>query len=421
MTEDNGAGSAEHAPLPWTGRADKRSYYLLFVAYILALLATGIATVALALFAFDLTGEDSGAVLGTALSIKMLAYIVAAPFVGVLGLRLPPKSVLIALDLLRAASLLVLPFVTKVAHVFALVFLFSLVSAMFTLLYQTVVPYLLARQKDYTKSLARSRIATELESSISPLLAAGLLLLFAPAGVFFVTAVAFIVSALLITRMRVPAVASRRSESLWAATMRGPRLFLGITELRGLIALDIAVACASAMVMVNTVVFIQGVLDLDQRASAYAFAIFGLGSIFGAVAMTPALRVLSDRAVMLGGAALLSAGLLVGATIGTAKGLFTLWLVIGLGCALALTPAGYLIRRIAPPKDLQYLFAAQLALTSASLMAAYSAAGWLGASIGLPATFVVLGLVAAAASVVAALLWPRRTPPATGAAPRTNP
>jgi hypothetical protein len=81
MTRAGGSPPGEEdAPLPWTGIADKASYYRLFVAYILALLATGVATVGLALFAFDLEGDDSGAILGTALSLKMLAYIVAAPW-----------------------------------------------------------------------------------------------------------------------------------------------------------------------------------------------------------------------------------------------------------------------------------------------------------------------------------------------------
>ncbi len=372
---DGGAGAAsgEDAPLPWTGIADKASYYRLFVAYILALLATGVATVALALLAFELDGDDSGAVLGTALSLKMLAYIVAAPFVGVLIRHIPRKPLLIALDVLRAGSLLVLPFVTATWHVFALVFVFSLASAVFTLVYQTVVPYLLANQQDYTPA----------PCSGSP------------------------------PRLRLDGRLRRRGG--------------GVPSFRLAHRADADAPArqparrASAMVMVNTVVIVQGVLDLDRRASAYAFAVFGLGSILGAIAITPALRALPDRAVMLGGAALLSAGMFAGTMIASLKVLFAVWFLIGLGCALALTPASYLIRRIAPPTDLQYLFAAQLSLTSACLLVAYSAAGWLGATVGLPATFAALGLVAAGTSVIAALLWPSGggpTAPAEGASPR---
>lgn len=406
MREGSTSPEEENAPLAWSGTADKASYYRLYVAYVLALLATGVATVALALLAFDLAGDDSGTVLATALSLKMLAYIVAAPVVSILIEHVPRKPLLIALDVLRAASLLILPFVTATWQVFVVVFVFSLASAVFTLVYQTVVPYLLARKEDYTKSLARSRIASELESSISPLLAAALLLSVASTGVFVIAALALLLSAWLVGRMRMPKPAGKRTDRLMESFLRGPRLFLSTSDLRGLIALDIAVACASAMVMVNTVVIVQGIFDLDRRASAIAFAVFGLGSIIGAIALTPALRAVPDRAVMLGGAALLSAGLLVGTVMTTMQGLLGVWFVIGLGCALALTPATYLIRRIARPGDLQVLFAAQLSLTSACLLVAYSAAGWLGATVGLPATFAILGLVAAAASAIAAVLWP---------------
>jgi MFS family permease len=412
MTHDSAPPpQADEAPLAWSGIADKASYYRLFVAYILALLATGVATVALALFAFDLEGDESGTVMGTALSLKTLAYIVAAPFVSVLIRHIPRRPLLIALDLLRAGSLVVLPFVTATWQVLALVFVFSLASAVFTLVYQTVVPYLLADQKEYTVSLARSRIANELETSISPLLAAALLLVFASTGVFVVAAVAFLLSAWLITRMRIPAPVKPRAEPLMTRFLRGPRLFLATPDLRGLIGLDVAVAFASAMVMVNTVVIVQGELDLDRHATAIAFAVFGLGSILGALAMTPALRKVPDRAVMLSGAALLTLGLFAGTFIATEKGLLAVWFLIGLGCSLALTPATYLIRRIARPADLQDLFAAQLSLTSACLLVAYSAAGWLGVTIGLPATFAVLGVVAAVASVLAARLWPSRNAP----------
>ncbi|MFX8118254.1 MFS transporter, partial [Acinetobacter baumannii] len=56
-----------------------RSYRHLFLAQVIALVGTGLATVALGLLAFDLAGENAGTVLGTALAIKMLAYIGVAP------------------------------------------------------------------------------------------------------------------------------------------------------------------------------------------------------------------------------------------------------------------------------------------------------------------------------------------------------
>jgi MFS family permease len=407
MHEPNQDDAGGDRPLPWSGTADKASYYRLFVAYVMALFATGVATVALALFAYALAAEDAGTVLGTALSLKALAYVVGAPVAAALTLHLRRKPLLIALDLLRAGSLLLLPFVTSPAQIFVLVFVFSLASAVFTQVYQTVVPYLLARREDYTRSLARSRIAAELETSVSPLLAAGLLLVMSARSVFVLVAVVFLLSAWLIGRAALPGSLQERTGSLWSRVMRGPRLFLATPDLRGLIALDLVVACVTAMVMVNTVVLVQGEFALESRASAIAFAVFGLGAIVGAVTLIPSLRILPDRAVMLTGAALGCLGLFGGAWLASGYGgLLLVWLVLGLGTSVALTPATLLIRRIARPRDSQLLFAAQLALANGFLLLGYTAAGWLGAALGMMPTFLILGLVATLGTLAAGRLWP---------------
>ena len=52
-----------------------RKYRHLLSAQIIALVGTGLLTVALGLLAFELAGADAGVVLGNALAIKMIAYI----------------------------------------------------------------------------------------------------------------------------------------------------------------------------------------------------------------------------------------------------------------------------------------------------------------------------------------------------------
>jgi hypothetical protein len=54
-------------------------YRRLFAAQIIALTGTGLLTVALGLLAYDLAGQNAGAVLGTALAVKMIAYVCIAP------------------------------------------------------------------------------------------------------------------------------------------------------------------------------------------------------------------------------------------------------------------------------------------------------------------------------------------------------
>src|SRR3954471_5270554 len=93
------------------------TYRHLFSAQVIALVGTGLLTVALGLLSYDLAGAEAGAVLGTALAIKMVAYVGVAPVVGAFADRLPRRAFLVAMDLVRAAIALCLPFVTEVWQV----------------------------------------------------------------------------------------------------------------------------------------------------------------------------------------------------------------------------------------------------------------------------------------------------------------
>ena len=154
-----------------------RTYRHLLLAQVIALLGTGLATVALGLLAYDIAGGEAGAVLGTALAIKMIAYIGVAPVVGAYANRLPRRSFLVAMDLLRAGVALSLPFVTEVWQIYILIFVLQSTSAAFTPTFQATIPDVLPDERDYTKALSLSRLAYDMESLISPILAAGLLTL----------------------------------------------------------------------------------------------------------------------------------------------------------------------------------------------------------------------------------------------------
>lgn len=135
-----------------------RTFRRLFAAQVIALVGTGLATVALALLAYDLAGAHAGEVLGTALAIKMVVYVVLAPVSGAL---VPPhmrKKVLIALDLVRAGVALALPFVTEIWQVYLLIALLQSASAGFTPLFQSVIPEILPEERDYTRALSLSRL-----------------------------------------------------------------------------------------------------------------------------------------------------------------------------------------------------------------------------------------------------------------------
>jgi MFS family permease len=122
---------------------------------------------------------------------------------------------------------------------------------------------------------------------------------------------------------------------------------------------------------------------------------------------------------MLPGALLLAAGLFVMAGLTATlegerlwAGLLLVWLILGAGYSLVLTPSGRLLRRSAGPAERPALFAARFALSHACWLVTYPLAGWLGVAAGMAPTLLLLGAVAALAAVAAARLWPAHDPEA---------
>lgn len=289
-----------------------RTYRHLFAAQVIALIGTGLATVALGLLAFDLAGNDAGVVMGTALAIKMIAYVGVAPIAAAFAERLPKRTMLVTLDVIRAGVALLLPFVSQIWEVYVLIFVLQSASAAFTPTFQATIPDVLPDEQDYTKALSLSRLAYDMESLVSPMLAAALLTVMSFHNLFTGTVLGFLASAILVVSVTLPAHAMPARRSIYDRTTRGIRIYLATPRLRGLLAVNVAVSAAASMVFVNTVVIIQGGMGLTQSAVALALASFGAGSMIAALALPSLLSKLTDRTVMLSGVGLLVVGMFAG-------------------------------------------------------------------------------------------------------------
>jgi MFS family permease len=387
-----------------------RTYRHLFAAQVIALIGTGLATVALGLLAWDIAGENAGLVLGTALAIKMVAYVTLAPVASAIADRVPRRAMLVALDLIRATVAVALPFVSEAWHVYVLIFLLQAASAGFTPTFQATIPDVLPDEADYTRALSLSRLAYDLESLLSPMLAAALLTVVSFPVLFGGTVIGFLASAALVLTVALPSPQPPTPRSLGDRTTRGIRIYLATPRLRGLLALNLSVAAAGAMVIVNTVVLVKARLGLGQTEVALALAAFGAGSMTAALVLPRLLDRIPDRPAMLSGGALLAAGTALGPLASSLAALMALWVVLGFGYSLTQTPSGRLLRRSAQPEDRPAIFAAQFALSHACWLVTYPLAGRLGAGIGLDATFLVMAGLSTAGVVLALRLWPAAEP-----------
>lgn len=393
------------------GILSNTTFRRLFAAQVVALMGTGLLTVALGLLAYDLAGDAAGAVLGTAYTIKMIAYVGLSPIAGAIAARLPRKQLLIAMDLIRAAVALCLPFVDAIWQIYLLIFLLQSASATFTPAFQAVIPDVLPEEGDYTRALSLSRLAYDIENLISPALAGILLLVMDFHWLFAGTVVGFLWSTALIQISSVPPLGQDTTRPFRDRVTRGSWIYLNTPRLRGLLAFNFAAAAAGAFVLVNTVVMVRAIYGFGETHLAYAMAAFGAGSMVAALSIPRLLDHVSDRRVMSLAAVTLSFVTLLHGVIYATRGplswsaFLLLWALTGVFYSAVLTPSGRLLRRSAHPEDRPAVFTAQFALSHACWLITYPLAGWMAKLVSIPVALVLLGVLALLATLLGLWLW----------------
>ncbi|MFE6979346.1 MFS transporter [Streptomyces sp. NPDC057682] len=389
-----------------------RDYRHLFGAQVIALFGTGLTTVALGLLAYELAGPRAGMVLGTALTIKMVMYVVIAPLAAAYIDRLPRRALLVVLDVIRGAVALALPLVTEIWQVYVLIGLLQAASAAFTPTFQAVIPDIVTDEAAYTRALSASQVASTMESLLSPVLAAVALTFMTFDRLFLGTSAGFVVSALLVLSTRIPDARAGAHTKAWDKVAGGIRTFVTTPRLRGVMALNLVVAAAGSIVVVNTVNYVRDALDGSQSDVARMLAASGTGTLLAALVLPRVLDRVTARSVMLTGAGVLVGGTAaavttVAAGLTTWAGTAVVWAVIGVGMALVITPTGKVLRDSAGPRAIPEVFAAQFSLSHLAWLITYPIAGWLGTAGGFTLTWSVLAALAVTGAVGALLLWRR--------------
>ncbi|WP_369692257.1 MFS transporter, partial [Gordonia hydrophobica] len=144
-----------------------------------------------------------------------------------------------------------------------------------------------------------------METLLSPLLAALLISVIDFHWLFAGTAAGFLASAALVVSSRVPNAVLVGGYRVRDRVLSGARVFLATPRLRGLMGLNLAVAGAGSIVMVNTVNLVQDTLGRSAADVAWLLTANGLGVLVIAFAVPVLVARFGDRAVMLTGAGVL--------------------------------------------------------------------------------------------------------------------
>ncbi|WP_261396899.1 MFS transporter [Photobacterium rosenbergii] len=390
-------------PIPMGKNA---TYIKLLSAQVVSLVGTGISTLTLALLAWDIAGDEASAVLGIAFALKMIAYVGLAPVFGAIAHKLPRKPAMITLDLVRAGFIMFLPFVTETWQIYVLVFCINACSAGFTPLYQSTLPAVLPDENQYLRALSFSRLAYDLEQIISPLLTASLLVVLGFRQLFILNAFTFLLSAILLMICVFPLIkAPPHCENGPLNQLKyGLQSYLSTPRLRTLWIGYLAASAASAMVIVNTVVYVNQVLIGGEQETALAMAVVGFGSMVVALKLPKWLEGRKLRGFMLLGSSMIVCAFLIAAQLPGWYGFIWVCLLFGAGMSFIQTPAGVLIIRSCQEEDATAFFAAHFSLTHLWWLFTYLLAGWSAVMLGLSAAYWVMGVLCLC-SLLAVYRW----------------
>lgn len=363
-----------------------RTFAQLYAAQTVSLFGDALTWVGLALLAFDLAGRDgAAAVLGTALTLRVTAFVVLSPLAGALADRLDRKAILVTADLARVVVVALIPFVTAVWQVYALILALNAFTAFFTPTYQATLP-LVAGDEDYPKAIALSGATYEILGVLGPGVAGGLAALVGYQSVFWLDAGTFLVSAVLVATLPVSLKVTRdtAAESVpgdgaarWRDVTEGTARLWRDRSLRTALLLELVASVAGAFVLVNTVGHVRGALALGDAAYGWVMAAFGVGATAAALAVGALEDRVSRTTFVFVGALVTSLAILPADFVGLGP-LLALWLAAGAGQNWVNLPTQTLIADRTPDALQGRVYGAHFAWSHLWWAGAYPLAGWLG-------------------------------------------
>jgi len=235
-----------------------RDYGLLFMGRLVSQVGDGILYFALTWLVLDLTG--SGTALGTLLLVSSIPGVVLAPLAGVLADMWNRKSIVVITDIVRGLVLLALGAVHAAGHLslamlYAATIAFSICGVLFGPAISAAIPGMVKRE-ELTAANARNNFSRSATGIIGPALGALLLALVGYTGVFIITGICFLLSALSEMFIRFPKQELGTSQRGWEQVRAyGVNFRDGFTyvwqnsSLRGMIGYAIALNFIAAPIM----------------------------------------------------------------------------------------------------------------------------------------------------------------------------
>ncbi|MFZ5826079.1 MAG: MFS transporter [Bacillota bacterium] len=219
---------------------------------------------------------------------KVLPSALLSPVAGALADRLPRRAIMITSDLIRAALVLALVFVEQPALILTLVFLSAIASVFYFPASSAMLPGLVKKEELVTAGslgVMTQRMAMLLGNGLG----AAVLIAVGPHNVFYIDSASFLVSALLLSFISVPAAAraAASSRSAWGKFVEDMRETLAFLKQASAVrhlmtSLSIA-SIGDSAINILMVTFFTITLGIAAEMVGFVWALFGATSVIGAL------------------------------------------------------------------------------------------------------------------------------------------
>lgn len=354
----------------------------LYLAQTISLIGDAFTWVGLALLAYQIGKERSAAILATALTLRVTAFIIFSPFAGVLADKIYRKKILYITHFIRMGIICCLPFITAEWNIYVLVFFLNVFNAFFTPTYRAVIPQII-EGKYYREAVGLSTATYQLLGILGPALAGVMAVWLGAREIFFVDAGSFIVAAILI--LAIPrqelqkgvTAEAEQSHNTWGDVIKGIRLLFGNTILRFALSIEFVSAISGAMILVNTIGHIKNGLHLDDKYYGWVMAAYGFGAAIAAFIAGSVDKSKTRSVSLITGALILGVSICFANYVGYYL-VLGLWLFAGLGQSLAEMPSETLIAENISSADQGKVYGSHFAFSHLWWAIAYPIAGVLG-------------------------------------------
>ncbi|SUJ28716.1 enterobactin exporter EntS [Sphingobacterium spiritivorum] len=256
----------------------------LYFAQIASLFGDAFTWLGLALLTYEINPDNAVAILASALTLRVTAYIIFSPFAGVVSERFQRKQILLITQFARMAIVCMLPFVNAEWQVYGLIFALNIFAAFFTPTYRAIIPQIVDKEI-YREANGLSMATFQLLSVFGPALAGIVAVWLGAKQIFFVNGTTLLIAILFI--ITIPKAALQKGVDIadntvpkktWGEVLKGIRLLFGNKIVRFALSIEFISAIAGAMVLVNTVGLVKTSLQLDDKHYGWIMAVFGVGA-----------------------------------------------------------------------------------------------------------------------------------------------